>query len=557
MLHAPSRRALRTGAVLLLLASVAPAAQSVAFIDANVLPMTLDGAPDGRVLRAHTVVVEDGVVVAVGPTAEIDVPDVATRIDASDRYLVPGFQDLHIHFLDAGDLLVYLANGVTSVRNLSGTTRHLELREGIESGRLTGPRFVTSGPFTNLPHIVTPDDAIAAVEEHRELGYDCIKIHGELRLETYEALLDAADEAGIPVVGHAPRNLPVETVLALGRQLDVSHGEEYLYTYFDRSDVGRTDEAIERVVLATKEAGIAVVPNLIAYALIVRQVRDLEQELSYDKLAFVPPVARVIFGAKYNRYRRDFSAADLPGLERSFAFLQRFTLALATASVPLAVGSDAMNPTVAAGSSVHEELELLVASGLTPYQALRAATCDAGATLFGEDGPGSIAAGRPADLVLLDANPLDDIANARRIAGVMTRGTWIERAELDARMESLRSLYDIEWAFTSLVEIDDFQTAAAFYGKQKASDPSAFVVREDGLEAVVVLYLQAGRPDMAVEAGEFFVAAYPESWRAHARFGDALLALGDVEYARECYATAVDLAPEVTTLTAVAARLAE
>ena len=538
--------------------TVQQAQPDVAFVDVNVLPMSRDDDVDARVLLGQTVLIRDGLIAAIGPAGEVELPEGVQRVDGKGRFLMPGLQDLHIHFVDVGDLFVYLANGVTSVRNLAGNPWHLEVRERIQTGDVLGPRFVTSGPFVNLPHIDTPDDAVQAVEHHVELGYDCIKIHGQMRLATYEILLETADLAGIPVVGHAPRNLKMETLLEFGAQLDISHGEEFLYTYFDRSDVGMTDEAIERVVAATKASGIAVVPNLIAYDLIGRQVRDLEAELVRPEMAWVPPAALLTFSPKYNRYARVFSPASVPALEENLAFLKRFTRALSDAGVPVLVGTDAMNPTVSAGFSVHQELELLVESGLTPYQALRGATVDAGPVLLGPNAPnppGSIATGEPADLVLLDANPLDDIANAKRIAGVMTHGRWIASDEIDREMEALRAVYEIENEFASRVAIDSFEAAHDYYAAQRSADPDAFLSREEGLEAFVLVYLQVRKPELAIEVAELYLEEFPDSWRAHARFADALAAMGDTEYALESMQRALELAPEMKTLEAAVRRL--
>jgi hypothetical protein len=392
----------------------APAPPAVAFVGVHVLPMDTE-----RVLRDHTVVVAGGRITAVAPAAEVEVPAGATRIAGEGRYLIPGLVDAHVHCFDEGDLMVYLANGVTTVRNLMGTAWHLELRARITRGEIAGPRFLTSGPFVNEPEYSTPDDVQRAVAEHVDAGFDCLKIHGRLSPAAYDALLEEAALAELPVIGHAPRNLPIERVLERGGQREISHAEEYLYTHFDGLPQPVTDEAVLAIARATAESGITVTPNLVAFRSIVSQIAGLERELARPEVAYVaPPVGRGWL-PDLNRYRRDFAPEDAAPMAERYTLLVRFTRALAEAGVPLLAGSDAMNPCAVPGFSLHDELELLVAAGLTPYRALRAATATAGEFLG--DGSGVVAEGAPADLVLLASNPLDSIRATRAIEGVLRR----------------------------------------------------------------------------------------------------------------------------------------
>jgi len=488
----------------------------LAFRGVNVVPMDAE-----RVLYQQTVLIEDGRITALGGGADVTVPAGVRVIEARGKFLLPGLQDLHVHMVDEGDLTVYLANGVTTVRNLMGTPWHLEVRDRIVAGELPGPRMFTSGPFVNEPRIRTPDEARAAVARQVSAGYDCIKIHGDLQLDTYAALLEAGAEAGIPIVGHIPRNLRAEDVLALAGQADISHGEEYLYTFFDRQDVQADPQSSARIAALTFEAGIAVVPNLIAYYLIARQVDDLSRELAVPEMAWVSPLTRITWSPKYNKYARDFQPADAPVLRRRFAFLQRFTKALQDAGVTLLLGSDALNPTAIPGLSAHQELAWLVASGLTPYQALRAGTSAAGEFQYGPQGPGTIAVGRPADLVLLAANPLDDVAHTRRIEGVCIGGRWLDKGELDLRMKKLQESYQRENAFMQLVDIRDISRAETFYHQRKQADPEAQVFREAGIASLVMVYVSLGNGDGAVRAAELYTAEFPDSWRAWIRLAEA------------------------------------
>lgn len=529
---------------LLTLLLVAPAAfgqegRGRAFVGANVVPMDTE-----RVLYQQTVLVEDGRITALGKVGDVSVPEGFQQVDARGKFLIPGLQDLHVHMIDEGDLVVYLANGITTVRNLEGKPWHLELRERLAAGELLGPRMFTSGPFVNEPQYRTPDDVRRAVAEQVAAGYDCVKIHGDLSLEAYEALLVAGEEAGIPVIGHIPRNLRAEDVLALAGQADISHAEEYLYTFFDRQDVQADPESTDRIAALTYESEIAVVPNLVAYALIAKQIDDLARELAVPEMTWVSPLTRLSWSPAFNKYARDFDASDAPVLRRRFAFLQRFTKSLQDHGVTLLLGSDALNPTAVPGFSAHQELEWLVASGLTPYQALRAGTSAAGEFLYGPDGPGTVAVGRPADLVLLTGNPLEDIAYAKFVEGVHVGDRWIAKAELDVRMKKLDEAYRQEAAFMQKVEIGDLTRAETFYRDRKAADPEAFVFREAGIASLVTIYGYLANPDGAVRAAELYTTEYPDSWRAWVRLAEAYEFAGLRDPAIESLERALELRPD-------------
>lgn len=508
---------------------------TLALVGACVLPMDSE-----RVLEDHTVLVRGQRIVRVGPRAAVPVPPGATRIEAGGRFLIPGLCDAHVHVMDEGDLLVYLANGVTTIRNLKGLPWHVELRERIAAGELLGPRLLTSGPFVNEPQVTSVDDVQRVVAEQLEVGYDMLKIHGPLSLAAYEALLEEGALAGLPVIGHAPRNLPIEAVLERRGQVEIAHAEEYLYTYFDRlAEV--TPEAIEAIAKATAEAGITVTPNLVAFRSIVRQIEDLERELARPEMAWVaPPIGRS-FQPDLNRYRRSFRPADAPGMAARYALLERFTLALAQAGVRLLAGSDAMNPVCVPGFSLQEELRLLVAAGLTPYQALRAASANAGAFLG--DGSGLVAEGAPADLVLLVANPLEDIERASAIEGVVARGRWLPKEELARGLEERAELYAREQAFMARVDPRDLSAAQAQREAARAADPRAFLYRAEGLESLALACGSIDNWSGSRVLAEWAVADFPQRWTAWVRLAEACEALDDLPVARTALARACELRP--------------
>ncbi len=516
--------------------SAPPAAGPLAVVGVHVLPMTED-----VVLRDQTVLLRDGRIERIGPVAEVAVPADAVRVEGRGRFLGPGLCDAHVHLLDEGDLAVYLAHGVTTVRNMKGGPWALELRDRIGRGELAGPRVLTAGPHVNEPECRTAEDVRRAVAAHVAAGYDMLKIHGELADEAYVALLEEAARVALPVVGHVPRNLPMQRVLELGGQAEISHAEEYLYAHFDGLAGDATAAEVEGIARATASAGVTVTPTLVAFRSIVEQIEDFDRVLQDPRVAQVAPPGRRTWQRDINRYAQRFSAADVPVMQARFELLERLTRALQAAGVRLLCGSDAMNPMVVPGASLHDELELLVAAGLTPFQALRAATANAGAFLG--DGSGLVAAGAPADLVLFARNPLEDIGNVRAIEGVVVRGRWLSGAELARETAALLDAYAREQPFLAEVGLDGLQRALDSLAQARELDPAARPFRAAGLESLAVILASGGLLPAAQQAAELATREFPERWTAWSRLADVRLSLDDRAGARAALERALQLHP--------------
>lgn len=436
---------------------------AVAFTNVNVLPMD-----EERVLRGQTVIVRDGIIIEVGPSEAIEVPASARRIDGKGGYLLPGLTDFHIHLRSTSELLSYLAHGVTTVVHMSGAMTGapnlLRYRDEIASGKRIGPALYMTGPiFDGSPPIFpgvstvvrTPAEARRTVGEQHDAGYDFIKVYNNLTSGVLCATVEAARERGMAVIGHIPRK--DERGQALQRALDagldvIAHGEEYFFTYFysgvdsllDRGEVPHPDEErIPGAVRMTKAARAAVVPNLSFVAMTRRQLDDLDSVLADSEARYLHPDVRAMWEAE-NPTRR----ADRERFERreraKYAFIRSLTKALSDAEVPLLLGTDASAPGMYPGASAHLELSELVAAGLTPYEALEAGTRNAGAFIAehveGAEPHGRVAPGQRADLILVRRNPLDDVVNASAIEGVMARGRWLPKAELDGMREVIGPL---------------------------------------------------------------------------------------------------------------------
>jgi hypothetical protein len=407
------------------------ALQTIAIENVNVIPMDRE-----RVLANHVVVVTNGKISAVGPRGSVTIPRSARRIDGRGGFLVPGLADFHVHVRLRTDLGAYLPYGVTTIADMGGPDRVRAWRDSIRAGRAIGPE-VFVGRFTDGAGrpggVEGVEGARSAVARADSLGFDFIKVYNSLTAEQFDAIMQEARQRGIAVVGHGVRAVGLERGFAAGQAM-VVHGEEYFYTELRRS----VDTAnIPRVVAFTRQHGAYVMPNLSAYEAMTLQwgkPEVLEQFLQRPEAKLMP---------RY--WVDDWRSRDYVQRRGSIApqndFLKKLTLALHRAGVPLLTGTDSPGiPGMVAGASIHDDLRLLVQSGLTPYEALLAATRNAGefaAKHFAtSEGFGVIAPGNRADLVLVERNPLQDIAALRQPIAIMARGNWLDRNQLQELLDT-------------------------------------------------------------------------------------------------------------------------
>jgi imidazolonepropionase-like amidohydrolase len=443
----------------------------VAFVGVSVVTME-----DDRVLPNQTVLVRGGRIVGLGPAARIRIPEGATRIDGKGRFLIPGLADMHVHFsspglspggadslLDESLLRLYLANGVTTVLNLHGRPEHARMRDRVARGELLGPTIYTAGPVVNDSTLTFADgERIAA--EYRSAGYDAVKVYNFLSRDGYLGITSAAKRVGIPAIGHIVRGLDagltrcepskvichcpgcLEKTLRSG-QIGIVHIEEVMYTELDHHptknprDMTELEPRIDSIARRIAAAGVWVTPTLEAYKSITRQIEDLDAALAEPEVRYVPERGRTAWGRPQNSYLKRYRPEDAAAFWRAYALQEKMVVGFHRAGVRLMTGTDVGLPTIVAGFSLHGDLQDMVKAGLSPYQALQAGTANPGRfareVLHRSDPVGTVTVGSRADLVLLDANPLEDVTRSRKINGVMVRGRWLDRSALDRILEEL------------------------------------------------------------------------------------------------------------------------
>ncbi len=437
-------------AVILMSAMLSRAdAAPTAFVNVGVVSMLAD-----EVSSSKTVVVDGGRISVVGDVDTTPIPPDAVIVDGTDRFLLPGLTEMHAHLPGAESpqlervLTLFLANGVTQIRGMLGDPSHLKLRDELASQRMLGPRLTTAGPALGGRSVAGSADAEQQVRSQFSAGYDFIKIQQGLTSAEYEAIVATATELGIPFAGHVPAAVGVEAVLAAG-QATIDHLDGYLAAmlpanadasggyggFLDVMLVTDMPDA-SRIEMLARQTAAAGTWNVPTQALFERRVGPLTAtELAARAEMRYMPAATITSWTEAKERQVNERGFDAEVAARAITLRRQFIHALHEAGARLILGSDAPQVFNVPGFSVHQELDLLTQAGLTPYEALATATT-AAAEFLGTN-TGTVAPGRDADLLLLDASPLDDITNSRRIHGVMLRGTWYSARELDALLAGL------------------------------------------------------------------------------------------------------------------------
>ncbi|MEO5718066.1 MAG: amidohydrolase family protein [Chthoniobacterales bacterium] len=411
-------------------------------------------------------------------------PSGARAIDASGKFLIPGLCDMHVHIAGVSAdpkwskstlLPLLVANGITTVRDMGGDLAALqEWRKKIAAGKLIGPRIFAPGPMldggkSQLPDLLavgSPNEGRTAVRELKARNADFIKVLSRLDRESYFAIAEESKKQGMTFVGHVPNTLNAREVSEAGQKsiehifysnlaFDCSAREDELRkksaeARANRDSAGAAaarDEANAsfdpKKVAAVAETMVQnktwLVSTLVAIRAIAQQ-RELARE-DPPELAYLPPELR----AKWTpaEIKKEVSPEVAKWYLAQFQNDLKIARALHAAGVQMMAGSDSLDPLNFPGPSLHDELKLLTEIGFTPMEALQAATSSPAQFLEagGAGGWGTIQAGRVADLVLLEADPLADIANTKKIAAVVIAGKFLDRAALDRLLAEARAVF--------------------------------------------------------------------------------------------------------------------
>ena len=443
-----------------LAAQNAPAAPGpVAFVDVTVIPMDRQ-----RVLEGQTVIVRDGRIASIEPSARARIPSGALRVDGRGKYLMPGLAEMHAHIpgVQAPEQVIrdiftlYVANGVTTIRGMLGAPNQLALRTKTASGEMLGPTIFVGAPSLNGNTAADPATAARLVREHKAAGYDFLKLHPGIPRTSYDSIVAAARALGITFAGHISQDVGLEHTLA-SRQSTIDHLDGYLEASIPqdvRARVTADDASLADMINAvdatrfaalaadTRKAGTWNVPTAFLWESFF-SAESPEEMAKRAEMKYAPP--QWISGwsnQKRNRMQEDQRTGVGPDVSSRYLSLRRTLLkTLADSGARLLMGTDSPQMFNVPGFALHHEIELMQDAGLTPYQVLESGTRNVGEYAAKDlklDGRfGTVAVGNRADLLLLDANPLTDVRNVARRAGVMVRGRWLPAAELDRMLAEM------------------------------------------------------------------------------------------------------------------------
>ncbi len=449
---------------------IAQAERPIAFIHANLIPMTTE-----TVLHDYDVLVHGIQIKSIGPTGTLMIPGDAVVIDCQDAFLMPGLADMHMHIRwnwhketwPVSPLKLYLANGVTTIRCFGprGKTGRYALtwRGQIQAGRMQGPMIYSCGP--NIRGYLQDPENIVIKQKYQR--FDFIKIYSFVTADEYRTIMTTAKKLKFYTAGHLPFQVGLDGVLSAGME-EIAHIEELLWEIADLArnrffqnegewmayaigsafrrlaplmdvDPYARDKALDEIVapIVKKLQGkqIPICTTLVVDDVIVQKLFDTDRFLQKPENKYLPAGYLQRFRDGREKHQVQFKDGEVFAPIK-YALDLKLLQGLKKAGIPLLLSSDAGTGTmgIVPGFSLHDELKILVDHGFTPYEAISTGTVLASKIvqrMTGQDDFGTISPGKRADLILLQRNPLVDIANSRTVLGVMAAGRWYDRSTLD------------------------------------------------------------------------------------------------------------------------------
>lgn len=452
---------------------IEPDDQIVGFVNVNLITMT-----DDKVENNQTVLVEGSLITVIGPSGEITIPDDGTCVDGTDAYLMPGLADMHMHtredWLDTRwpvcPLYLYLANGVTTIRDFgpsgSNLTYSLDWRDHIDAGTMIGPKLYTSGMNVRYDTGITlsPQEIVAW---NFAQGFDFLKVYSYVSYADFQEAMATALQLGMYTAGHIPYPVGLDRVIAEGYN-EIAHVEELDWEFvefnrdtvmawgdwlpyligciFQQNDIAagfnfgdfqeKYGDRLAEVVSLLYSNNIPVCTTMIIDDLIVEKLFAPGTFLSRPEIMYMPQDYISAFNSGQEKHQVQFRGIeDLAPFKYDFDKFLFNELHQAGVLLLLSTDSGTGGMGIVPGFSIHDELRILVDNGFTPYEAIAAGTVRASKVveaMTGSDDFGTIETGKKADFILIQGNPLEDVANIKNIIGVMASGRWYSRETLNA-----------------------------------------------------------------------------------------------------------------------------
>ncbi|MSQ97894.1 MAG: hypothetical protein EXR85_01125 [Xanthomonadales bacterium] len=470
-----------------------PAEGDTAFTGINVVDVNA-----GAIVPDQTVVIADGRIVQIAPANAISLAPDVSIVDGAGKYLAPGLMDMHAHVFTESSLIPYLANGITTVRNMWGSVETLAMREAVAAGRLPGPRIYTAGGlldgapkiWAGSTEVTDPASVDAIVAQQAADGYDFVKIYSRLSPAVFDAIIAAGKKHGIEVSGHVPQDVPFLHAIGSGMRTSEHFLGALWAVLSDPSlsnpDLSAFDDRSKEFILALGrgevDAGSLVDPERVAAlgSALAKQefwlvpTQDVMKSFTHTKrqphpetVRFMSPVDRQLMKMLEDPSFQMMPEENLNGEDVLFQVRSELLFDLYQAGARILVGTD---DSLQSGFVVVDEMEALADVGLAKADVLRAATSEPANYLRKSGELGVIAVGAAADLILIEGNPLENLEALRLPTGVMRAGVWYTRQQLDEMLEVIAAQSDAIEA--------EFADAPAFPADAGVS--SDFLGGEDG-----------------------------------------------------------------------------
>lgn len=417
----------------------------IIFENINLVPMTDDQIQYGMDVR-----IREDRIMEIAPHGEMNIPSGAGVIDGTDHYLMPGLAEMHGHvpppestqfperYID-DVLFLYLAGGVTTVRGMLGYENQLYLKESVNQSEILGPNLYLAGPSFSGGSINSPEEAVERVHRQVDEGWDLLKVHPGLSLDQYTAMAEAANEAGIAFAGHVPEDVGLENAIRLGQQT-IDHLDGYI-AYMDAEQQPVTDEQLQEAVDLTVENDVWVVPTQALWETLIGAA-DAGQLRSYDELKYMP---ENIVQNWYNFLEEGITNTPFYSAENAAQHAenrQKLLKALQDGGAKILLGTDAPQLFSVPGLSIPHELAIMEDAGMTPYEILVSGTYNVGKYFEDKDQFGTLTENSRADLLMISGNPLEDLSVIKDHLGVMVRGIWLPREQIDEKLDEIEQAYE-------------------------------------------------------------------------------------------------------------------
>ncbi len=409
---------------------------------------------NGEILKNQQVVIDSGKIKGISESIE-NTESYQTKIAGKGKFMLPGLAEMHAHIPSPPTskervedvLFLYLSNGITTIRGMLGHPSHLELREKAKNSEIASPRIFTSSPSLNGNSVTSKEEAIARVTDYQKAGYDFLKIHPGIQLEVFDQIVSTSNEVGIPFAGHVPVDVGIRHALK-SKYVSIDHVDGFLeglvpetanvkpnqngffgYNFTSLADTTRIDELVQMA----KENKVWIVPTQSLFTRWFAPTNG-EELLAQPEMQYMTKETLSNWGTIKEQSTGPDSGFDADQWKQFDAIRKQLMKKLQDGGHGMLLGSDAPQLFNVPGFSIHHEIDAMEDAGLTPLEILQSGTINP-AVYFGMDDQfGEIKEGLEADLIIVDANPLENLDALQQISGVMRQGKWHSKEAIDQRL---------------------------------------------------------------------------------------------------------------------------